>query len=285
MNPNCSLSPIRSAVPLEDPGEDLVVERSDIEFFDLASDSVGVQIKVRNSSDHTSPPRSMVVCSAPLGAFLPWRYLTTLTIPSLRPGAKVLVETTATRPRSLPLGRIDRIPPSSLVAALLEDDHAEDNTRSKRVAPSIFAFCSPSTWNWVGNLYVFLNHHGVERHLASGLRVQPGKLNMALFMVGDYRSDMYAFRILGDGAAWAARLIAATSRTRNLLSLNDGSELEQSHWIPSSETQLVRLLFQPPANCRRGKIDVEVSQLSTRRKALVEFSLDPAAQGPGCFVV
>jgi len=43
--------------------------------------------------------------------------------------------------------------------------------------------------------------------------------------------------------------------------------------------------MKPPSDCEQGVIEVRVCQRSTGRHAMVEFSLDPRAVGPGCFVV
>lgn len=275
------------ACPDLSTSEDLVVARSDIEFCDATSECVRIQIKVRNSSDRPSPPRLMSISSAPLGAFLPWRPLVSLTIPSLRPGAKTLVETAATRIRPLPLGRIERIPPGRLVAAFAQHDDADGRSGfKKRVASSIFDLLDPCRAHWVGNINVFVNYRGTERHLAGGLRVQPGRLNSAIFIVGDSRlSDEYSFRVLGDGIAWESRLFAMPLFARSLFSTCEGIAIEEARWIPASRVRFVNLQFRPPANSRLGKIDVEVTQRSTGRRAVVEFSLDAAAEGPGCFVV
>ena len=163
----------------------------------------------------------MAIYSAPLGAFLPWRHIVTLTVPSLRPGAKMLVETIATKTRPLPLGRIDRIPPSSP--------------------------------HWVGNINIFVNNHRVERHLARGLRVQPGKLNRTFFMVGNGNlSDAYAFRIHGDGMTWESRLFAMPLFAGSLVRTSEGNEIEEDHWIEASRARFVTLQFRPPADSRRG---------------------------------
>jgi hypothetical protein len=70
---------------------------------------------------------------------------------------------------------------------------------------------------------------------------------------------------------------------RNMASC--GTEIEEDRWIRSSEVRVVVLQLYPPQNARRGKIDIEVSQRSSGRKAVVEFSLDAAATGPGCFTI
>jgi len=250
-------------------GEDLVVARSDIEFFDTASGCVSIQVKVRNSSDRPSPPRSMAIYSAPLGVFLHQRHLVTLTVPSLLPGAKTIVQTTAARSRPMPLGRIDHIPPGRLLTALAEDDDAADKSGLKRITPSILDFFACLRSNWVGNIHVLVNHRGVERHLAHGLPVRAGMWNTAFFLVGNSEYDSYAFRILGDGIAWSARLFT----------MHSPAMIEEGCWIPASRARWMNLRFYPPVNSSRGKIDVEVTQRSTERKAVVEFSLDAAAGG------
>lgn len=251
-------------------GVDLVVARSDIEFLDTASGCVSIQVKVHNSSDRPSPPRSMAIYSAPLGVFLPQRHLVTLTVPSLRPGAKTIVQTTAARSRPMPLGRIDRIPPGRLLKALAEDDDAADKSALKRITPSILDFFACLSSNWVGNIHVLVNHCGVERHLARGLPVRAGMWNTAFFLVGNSEYDSYAFRILGDGIAWSARLFT----------MHSPAMIEEGCWIPASRARWVNLRFYPPVNSSRGKIDVEVTQRSTGRNAVVEFSLDAAAKSP-----
>jgi hypothetical protein len=48
---------------------------------------------------------------------------------------------------------------------------------------------------------------------------------------------------------------------------------------------LMMLMICPPSGCSRGTVEVEVEQRSTGQSAIVEFSLDPKAAGPGCYVV
>jgi hypothetical protein len=45
------------------------------------------------------------------------------------------------------------------------------------------------------------------------------------------------------------------------------------------------LALCPPKDCGSGTVEVHVEQRSTGQSAVVEFSLDPNAAGPGCFVV
>ena len=207
-NPSAVPGPILRT-PWEEPGDDLVVDRDGIEFFDAPGKRVRIRIRVQNRSDRRSPSRLMAVYSAPLGAFLPWRHLTTLTVPSLPPGAQTVVKTLAERARPPALGRIDRIPPAALITAIGEVDDAGRRSGRGRLAPGILDCFNRLHSHWMGNINVFVNKRGVERHLARGLRVQPGRPNGAVFFVGDGNmSDAYAFRILGDAAAWDSRLFA-----------------------------------------------------------------------------
>ncbi len=45
------------------------------------------------------------------------------------------------------------------------------------------------------------------------------------------------------------------------------------------------LAMCPPEGCRQGNVEVHVTQRSTGKTAIVEFSFDAAAAGPGCYVV
>jgi hypothetical protein len=46
---------------------------------------------------------------------------------------------------------------------------------------------------------------------------------------------------------------------------------------------IIMLMTEPPAGCKQGRVEVRVTQRSSGKKAVVEFDLDPAAQGPGCY--
>jgi hypothetical protein len=55
--------------------------------------------------------------------------------------------------------------------------------------------------------------------------------------------------------------------------------------IPMQGASIIFLALRPPANCREVNVDVHVTQLSTQKSAVVEFSFDATAAGPGCYVV
>src|SRR5438067_2103865 len=65
--------------------------------------------------------------------------------------------------------------------------------------------------HWAGNLNVFVGGRDVERHMAQALRVYPGRVNLAMFVVGSGAADEYRFELNGDGTAWNARLFNAVA--------------------------------------------------------------------------
>src|SRR5262245_35580907 len=95
---------------LENESE-LRVEPTDIVFHDLPGDGLRSQVTVHNAGEQRSRPTPVRLESAPLGAFVPWRPLAQLIVPALEPGESREVSTEVTRPRPVPLGNFDRVPP------------------------------------------------------------------------------------------------------------------------------------------------------------------------------
>jgi hypothetical protein len=83
---------------------------------------------------------------------------------------------------------------------------------------------------------------------------------------------------------WDAKLFDL-SRASSLLAVDEGFAVPVDHWITLHGHSLMILAMCPPANCSQESIEVHVKQRSTGETAIVEFSLDPAAAGPGCYVV
>jgi hypothetical protein len=138
--------------------------------------------------------------------------------------------------------------------------------------------------HWAGNLNVFIGPQAVERHLAQALRVYPGRTNLAIFVVGTDR-DAYSFHLAGGGATWGARLFDMTPQASLHLDLCKVSPLAEDRWIEMDGRRMLMLALVPPLDCERGTAEVHVEQRSSGRTAVVEFSLDPTAAGPGCYVV
>ena len=69
----------------------LRAHRTDISFQNVTPDIVRVDVRVSNDGSLHSPPMEVAVQSAPLGAFLSWHPLLTLTVPPLPPRTSAVV--------------------------------------------------------------------------------------------------------------------------------------------------------------------------------------------------
>jgi len=226
--------------------------------------------------------------AAPLGAFVAWRPLTTLIVPELDPGESVLLRTEGERTIPEPLGPPDRVPPARLLTALRFDDEERpgktaETPVTRRLPPSPFdLFNGPSIY-WAGNLNVFVGGKAVERHRASALRILPERTNVAMFVIGD--RDSYRFDLRGLGEDWKAQIcdpMKALSLSRGLI---EGTAITPGAWTSMHGHAMLLLALRPPADCREAGVEVHVTKFSTRETAVVEFSFDPRASGPGCYVV
>lgn len=289
---------------------ELRVEPTDISFHDLAGDKVRIQVTVRNAGDGRSLPTTMRLESAPLGAFVPWQPLTRLHVPALEPGESIKLSTEVSRPRPAPIGDFNRIPPKRLLTTVNAPDQSSPQSGSsllamlgrfrgrrtdgRPTAPSVGkTLLAPDLWDlvgqgqehWAGNINVFVGSAPVERHLARALRVYPGRINLAMFVVGSPRKpDAYSFQLVGLAEDWKASLHDATNG-RSLLVNPAEAAIEEEKWLEAAGNLLVILAARPPEYCQTGNLQVHVTQRSCRKTAVVEFDLDPTAQGAGCFYV
>ena len=291
---------------------ELRVERTDITFQDLPGDRVRIQVTVHNEGSSRSRPTVMRLESAPLGAFVPWQPLTSLSVPALEPGESRKLSTEVARPRPAPLGDFNRVPPKRLLTALDSPDQpspppgrglgamlnllrrgqtartARGNiiARSASLAPDLWDLLGQGHPHWAGNINVFIGSCPVERHLAKALRVYPGRTNLAMFVVGGPRkADAYAFELVGLHADWKAALYDATNGRTLLVDPAAEAPIQESRWVESAGGLMVMLATKPPAGCQTGKVEVHVTRRSSGTTAVVEFDLDPAAQGTGCYFV
>jgi len=284
---------------------DLRVERTDIVFQDLVGDRLRIQITVHNAGDLSSRPTVMKVESAPFGAFVTWRPLTQLIVPALSPGESRELSTEVSRPRPVALGDFSRVPPRRLLTALSSQDQPlrpNPGTQAlfkllwsrrspQRVRPATDPSLAPDLWDllgqgqphWAGNLNVFVGRHPVERHLAKALRIYPGRTNLAMFVVGNSRAhDAFTFELAGLDAGWKAALYDVTNG-KSLVVGNSSAYIDESQWVESHGGLMVILATQPPSDCSAGNVEVHVTRRADRQTAIVEFNLNPAAQGPGCY--
>ncbi len=289
----------------------LSLERTDISFQDLPGDRVRIQIRVHNEGMRRSRPTFMRLESAPLGAFVPWQPLAVLPVPPLEPGELRELRTEVPHPHPAPLGDFSRIPPKGLLTAVnsLDQPPPPSGTglmavlnllrRGQAARPATGSVAAkgaplaPDLWElagrgqpyWAGNINVFVGAHPVERHRASALRVYPGYTNLAMFLVGGPgRPDAYAFDLVGSNPDWKAALYDVTNN-KTLLADPPDAPIEETQWVEADGGLMVMLVAHPPAGCRVGNVEVHVTRRSCQETAIVEFNLDPIAQGTGCYFV
>lgn len=271
-----------------DVGAGLVVHREDIRFRDDGSGWVSISVTVRNVGEGPSQPTRMRIDAAPLGAFVPGRRIGVLPVPGLAPGSAVELRTRAWRGLVQPLGSPRRIKPHDLLTAIADPDPPRRRRpprlrhTSRRLPPDPLDFLGRGGVYWAGNINVFIGDQAVERHRAEALRIYPGRKNMALFFVGS-RPDGYMFQFSGVGATWSPAL--SLIHVWHADSFSSGIWIEPGRWVTLPSTALATLDIFPPRGCQQGELYVHVIQGSTGKEAVVEFSLDPRAQGPGCYVV
>jgi len=265
--------------------QSLQVLRKDVRFWSPSREIVSIEITVRNAGDQPTEAAMAAVQAAPLGAFVPWQFLGVADVPGLDAGQSHVIRLEAARSKVAALGSPDRIRPRRLLTAL----GAGDGSRPVPLATlgqlpaDLFDLTGRSQVHWAGNLNVFVNLQPIERHLAQALRIYPGCTNMAMFVVGS-GSDAYRFSLEGEGADWNTVLYDA-AEGRSITDFGGAEEVASDEWIEIDRQALMMLVMTPPADCRAGTIEVHVLQRSTTKEAVVEFSLDPNAAGPGCFVV
>jgi hypothetical protein len=249
--------------------------------------------------------------SAPFGAFVTWRPLAILPVPALEPGESRELNVTAARPHPAPLGDFNRVPPMSVLtalsaspdqpsrgpgggfSALLNLLRKQGTSRPANTAGATAPILPPDLWellgreqpHWAGNINVFVNHRTVERHVARALRIYSGRTNLAMFVVGGPgKRDAYAFDLVGLASDWTAAL-HSMSGAKTLVVGSSDEPVQKGKWVEADRgLMLVMLAVRPPMICEEGKLQVHVTRRSCGKKAVVEFDLDPTAQGAGCYV-
>lgn len=286
----------------------LRIERTGISFHDLTEDRIRIEITVHNDGEHRSSPTLMRLESAPLGAFVPWRPLTEILVPALDPGESRKLSTEVARPRPAALGDFSRVPPQRLLTAVNSPDEpppsntgagafllhllrrgqtgpasGREVTRKTSLAPDLWDWLGQGQVHWAGNINVFVGRQSVERHLARALRVYPGRTNLAMFIVGSPgRHDAFAFELVGLTSDWKAALFDVTNNRSLLVDASD-TALQEERWVESNGALMVMLATQPPVDCSAGNLQVHVTRRGYEKEAIVEFDLDPDAQGTGCY--
>jgi hypothetical protein len=287
------------------------LERTDISFEDVAEDRVRIRIRVHNEGAQRSRATFMRLESAPLGAFVSWQPLTVMAVPALEPGESRELSTDVTRPRPAPLGGFGRLPPKRLLTAVSSPDQPSTPAatgllgmlnllrrgqtarpapgsvarRTSSLAPDLWDLAGRGQPHWAGNINVFVGAQPVERHMASALRVYPGHTNLAMFIVGSPgKPDAYSFDLVESNPDWKAALYDVTNNRTLVVDPGDSS-IEPTQWVETNGGLMAMLAIHPPADCRAGNVEVHVTNRSAQKTAVVEFNLDPFAQGTGCYFV
>lgn len=290
----------------------LVVKPEDISFHDLTRDTVKIQVKIRNDEERRSEPTSVRLESAPFGAFVPWCPLATLPVPSLEPGESRVLSIEAARPHPVAMGDFANVPPNRVLTALnaspeeasprrgagfaavvellrgrgsLRPEARDLVAKGPSLPADLWEFVGREQPHWAGNINVFVGHRAVERHFAKALRIYAGRTNLAMFVVGGPgKRDAYAFDLVGLAADWKCRLYDTTGARTLAVGASD-APVEEKQWVEAAAgCMMVMLAMRPPLLCEDGNVQVHVTRRSCQKRAVVEFNLDPTAQGPGCYV-
>jgi hypothetical protein len=273
----------------------LRVDRTDISFENITPELVRVDVRVTNDGSLWSPPTEVAVQSAPLGAFLAWRPLLTLAVPALAPRTSAVVSGTAMVAQPAPIARPEEV---WFMSPALLQEYAENEARKAReelqreanrllrrpapiLAGDLQAFLGRGGFHWAGNIDILMRGKAAERHMARALRVYPGKVNAAMFFVGD-RADGYKFELTGEVEDWQAELADATRSPS--LKVSEAAIVTTSEFREFTRGTFY-LLLRPPVDAEKGSVSIHVTRQSDGKEAVVEFSLDSKAAGAGCYKI
>jgi hypothetical protein len=273
----------------------LRADRTDISFENITPEVVRVDVRVTNDGSLWSPATEVAVQSAPLGAFLAWHPLMTLSVPALAPRTSAVVSGNALVAQPAPIAKPEEV---WFMSPALLREYAENEARKAReelerearrllrrpapiLAGDLIATLGRGGLHWAGNIDILMRGKAAERHMARALRVYPGMVNAAMFFVGD-RRDGYKFELSGDVDDWQAELADAT-RSRTM-------KVAEAPILPTNEFREFThgsfyLLMRPPQDAEKGTVSIHVTRQSDGKEAVVEFSLDSKAMGAGCYKI
>src|SRR5437763_13948023 len=142
----------------------LRVEREDISFVTVRPGVLLVEVTVHNDCPDTTPPTAAILQSAPLGAFVPWKPLALVTVPSLGPGESTVVREEIRFETPQALGTPDKLPPDRVLTALGlgEPDRNRNVPQAPSLAQDLFALVGQGGVHWAGNLNLFFPGQDVE---------------------------------------------------------------------------------------------------------------------------
>lgn len=245
------------------PSADHALIRREGIFWTGGSEGAPLQLYLtfENPAAHPSVPTLARVHVAEFGAFLPWKPLTRVAVPSVPPGGRRVVTTTAAG---------DAVSSSPLENRVLRRTPMQERrTRRDRLLWSLMRRRMPGVkgHHFVGNLNVFVaRQNPVERHIQRAVGLAPDKDNLAMFCVGDGTRDRYTFSLANVEPGWEV-------------------EIFETPWgkpVEISQASLM-LRIRPPANAESGGVSIAVHRESTAQRVPVEFELETRAPGARCY--
>ena len=217
----------------------------------IAGRPLKISFVVENLGLEPSAPQPVRIDVAPFGAFVPWRPLTSLTLPGIPPGGHVVMTATAG----------DDELPRRLDGPIASEAHVR--TALLRAFRRAAEELRPV--HMVGNLNVYVgDREPVERHMKVAIGLQAGAENWSFFFIGDDRLDSYTLRPEAE-PGWQV-------------------DIEPGSWgVPMPGPLCVAVKFVPPAHATSGRVAIWVRRESTGQEVPVEFELSANAPAAHCY--
>lgn len=212
------------------------LSREGVSWRSIAPDRVEIRIEIVNDADRPTEPDDLVIETASLGAFVPFRPVTRIAVGALEPGGRREIRTTVARNRLARQLDLRLIPGAFL----------------QQPGPSPELIDLMRNTEWAGNLNVYFDRRperAVEVHRALNLRIRAGKPLSFMVDLPVQRTD-YRAEVRTSDPLWSARVLPFTPW----------------HYL---------LIVQPPlAPGVRGGVTVEATRLKDNRRVPVDFTFE-----------
>lgn len=230
-----------------------VFTRSSIRWRSVAKGVVEIEIDLENPESEPTSPGDLIIETAGLGAFVPFRPVTRVALGSLEPGERRQVRTRVRRESlAVPIAMPSIF--GTLMAEVLRHSH-------QKVQPELIDLMSRS--EWAGNLNVYFDRmpaSAVEVHRALDLRVRAGTPVAIMVVVPDDR-EAFDIDIRVSDAGWRAN--------------------HSEGFVPMSFV----VIQPPPGAGLRGSVTIDVTRRSDGRMVPVELTfetVDGSGDALGC---
>ena len=254
------------------------MQREDIRFGDGEAGTVWLDVEVHNTGSARSKATGMSVGVAPFGAFVESEPVGVLEVPSVPAGGSRVVSARFRRRPDEglePVGDVGRWRKRAAGNAAWRASQERYSLQVMQMEfmrdiQSLQGGTGTSTTSWAGNFDVHIGESAAERHCSSAVKLEAGKRNWAVFVVGR-GPGTFRFDFLGDGRAWGPAL------------WTPGSNLAPQKWVGLAGESPVILRVAPPEGTTEGLLAVSVEQRSSGKCALVEFGFGVDCIPPRCF--